>query len=144
MASKRVWSQWFNLWCFLSNSERTIDADCFFSIWCQTQHPCKVFFKLSFALFVLLRFRSFGCVCSILLAIMQINNVGKYILKPTLESTAEDFSSLMATNLESAYQISQLAHHLLKASGYGNIVFVSSVTGVVSGTSSIYGATKGS
>lgn len=76
---------------------------------------------------------------------MQINNVGKYILKPTLEcTTAEDFSSLMATNLESAYHISQLAHPLLKASGYGNIVFISSVTGVVSCTSSIYGATKGS
>ncbi|CAL9214055.1 unnamed protein product [Arabidopsis halleri] len=67
-----------------------------------------------------------------------INNVGKYILKPTLESTVEDFSSLMATNLESAYHISQLAHPLLKASGYGNIVFISSVTGVVSGLSSIY------
>jgi len=75
---------------------------------------------------------------------MQINNVGKYILKPTLESTAEDFSSLMATNLESAYHISQLAHPLLKASGNGNIVFISSVTGVVSGTSTIYGVTKGS
>ncbi|CAA7026315.1 unnamed protein product [Microthlaspi erraticum] len=72
-----------------------------------------------------------------------VNNVGKFILKPTLESTAEDFSSLMATNLESAYHISQLAHPLLKASGYGSIVFISSVSGVVSGTASIYGATKG-
>ncbi|CAH2038665.1 unnamed protein product [Thlaspi arvense] len=72
-----------------------------------------------------------------------INNVGKFILKSALESTAEDFSSLMAINLESAYHISQLAHPLLKASGYGNIVFISSVSGIVSGTASIYGVTKG-
>lgn len=68
---------------------------------------------------------------------MKVNNVGKFILKPTLKSTAEDFSNLMATNLESAYHISQLAHPLLKASGYGSVVFISS------GTASIYGATKG-
>ncbi|ESQ36156.1 hypothetical protein EUTSA_v10009420mg [Eutrema salsugineum] len=73
----------------------------------------------------------------------MINNVGKFILKPTLESTAEDFSTLMATNLESAYHISQLAHPLLKASRNGNIVFISSVSGIVSGSTSIYGATKG-
>lgn len=66
------------------------------------------------------------------------------MLKPTLESTAEDFSSLIATNLESAYHISQLAHPLLKASGNGSIVFISSVSGIVSGTAPIYGATKGS
>lgn len=75
---------------------------------------------------------------------MQVNNVGKFMLKPTLESTAEDFSSLMSTNLESAYHISQLAHPLLKVSGNGSIIFISSVSGIVSGTASVYGATKGS
>ncbi|BFG34066.1 hypothetical protein CerSpe_203400 [Prunus speciosa] len=61
-----------------------------------------------------------------------INNVGTSILKPTMEFTAEDYTFLMSTNLESAYHFCQLAHPLLKASGAGNIVFLSSVAGVVS------------
>jgi Tropinone reductase 1 len=51
----------------------------------------------------------------------------------------------MSTNLESAYHMSQLAYPLLRASGAGSIVFVSSVASVVAvniGTS-IYSATKG-
>ncbi|VAH89238.1 unnamed protein product [Triticum turgidum subsp. durum] len=50
----------------------------------------------------------------------------------------------MATNLESAYHLCQLAHPLLKASGLGSIVFISSVCGLVavfSGT--LYAMTKG-
>jgi len=66
------------------------------------------------------------------------------MLKPTTEYTAEEFSFLMATNLESAFHISQLAHPLLKASGSGSIVLMSSIAGVVHvGVGSIYGATKG-
>ncbi|XP_060668201.1 tropinone reductase homolog At5g06060-like isoform X2 [Ziziphus jujuba] len=57
-----------------------------------------------------------------------INNVGTNITKPTLDYTAEDFSFLTKTNLESAYHMCQLAHPLLKASGAGSIVFVSSVS----------------
>ncbi|XP_010521549.1 PREDICTED: tropinone reductase homolog At2g29330-like [Tarenaya hassleriana] len=73
-----------------------------------------------------------------------INNVGIYVGKPTIEMTAEDFSCQMATNFESAYHLCQLAHPLLKASGYGSIVFNSSIGGVVSCIlGSIYGATKG-
>jgi len=50
----------------------------------------------------------------------------------------------MTTNFESAYHLSQLAHPLLKASGAGSIVFLSSVCGVVSiNVGSIYSATKG-
>lgn len=52
----------------------------------------------------------------------------------------------MSTNLESAYHLCQLAHPLLKASGAGNIVFMSSVAGVVSiggNVGSVYAATKG-
>ncbi|KAF3535194.1 hypothetical protein F2Q69_00020007 [Brassica cretica] len=74
----------------------------------------------------------------------SINNAGAIRSKPTIEHTAEDFSFHISTNLESAYHFSQLAHPLLKASGCGNIVFISSVSGVVSlGISSIYSATKG-
>ncbi|XP_060668090.1 tropinone reductase homolog At1g07440-like [Ziziphus jujuba] len=44
----------------------------------------------------------------------------------------------------SSYNMCQLAHPLLKASGAGSIVFVSSIFGVVSiNTGSIYSATKG-
>ncbi|XP_057953107.1 tropinone reductase homolog At5g06060-like [Malania oleifera] len=73
-----------------------------------------------------------------------INNVGKYLKKPTEEFTAEDISTIMSTNFESAYHLSQLAHPLLKASGAGCIVFVSSIAGLVAvDFGSIYGASKG-
>ncbi|KAL8232025.1 hypothetical protein R6Q57_001803 [Mikania cordata] len=73
-----------------------------------------------------------------------INNVGTNIKKTTTEYTAEEYSMIMSTNLESSYHMSQLAHPLLKASGYGTIVFISSVAGLVHMNSgSIYGATKG-
>ena len=50
----------------------------------------------------------------------------------------------MATNFESVYHLCQLAHPLLKASGMGSIVFISSVAGVVHiGSGSIYAASKG-
>ena len=65
--------------------------------------------------------------------------------KQTIEYTAEDFSFLMCTNLESAYHMCQLAYPLLKASEAGSIVFVSSVASVVGLTHgvSIYAAAKG-
>ncbi|CAN1231454.1 Tropinone reductase homolog At5g06060 [Linum grandiflorum] len=56
-----------------------------------------------------------------------VNNVGRNILKPAVEFTAEDFAFLMSTNLESGYHLCQLAHPLLKASGFGSVVFISSV-----------------
>jgi Tropinone reductase 1 len=45
---------------------------------------------------------------------IQVNNAGQLIIKPTVECTAEDYSSLMATNLESCFHLSQLAHPLLR------------------------------
>ncbi|KAL1192653.1 Senescence-associated protein 13 [Cardamine amara subsp. amara] len=73
-----------------------------------------------------------------------VNNVGTLIVKPTTEYTAEEYSFLMATNLESAFHLSQLTHPLLKASGSGSIVLMSSTAGVVHiNVGSIYGATKG-
>lgn len=74
-----------------------------------------------------------------------VNNVGTCLAKPTEECTAEDYATQMATNLESCYHLSQLAYPLLKSSGSGNIVFISSVAGVVSIVKggSIYGMTKG-
>ena len=66
-------------------------------------------------------------------------------MKPTVEYTAKDFSTIMSTNFESTYHLCQLAHPYLKASGAASIVFISSVAGVVSikGVSAVYGATKG-
>ncbi|XP_051143633.1 tropinone reductase homolog At5g06060-like [Andrographis paniculata] len=73
-----------------------------------------------------------------------INNVGTNIRKRTVDYTAEEYSMLMATNLESSYNLCQLAHPLLKAAGTGSVVFISSVAGLVHLFSgSIYGATKG-
>eukprot|EP00268_Persea_americana_P022824 TRINITY_DN22621_c0_g1_i2.p1 TRINITY_DN22621_c0_g1~~TRINITY_DN22621_c0_g1_i2.p1 ORF type:complete len:302 (+),score=32.04 TRINITY_DN22621_c0_g1_i2:204-1109(+) len=73
-----------------------------------------------------------------------INSVGTNIRKPTVDYTAEEFASLMATNFESAYHLAQLAHPLLKASGIGSIVFMSSVAGVVAiRTGTLQAASKG-
>ncbi|KAK6933136.1 hypothetical protein RJ641_036030, partial [Dillenia turbinata] len=72
-----------------------------------------------------------------------VNNAGTNFRKPTVDYTAEEFSKLMATNFDSAYHLCQLAHPLLKASGVGSIVFISSVAGLVSlGTGSVYAAGK--
>ncbi|XP_071710933.1 tropinone reductase homolog At2g29150-like isoform X2 [Rutidosis leptorrhynchoides] len=71
-----------------------------------------------------------------------VNNVGMTIYKPTVDHTSEEYSLMMATNLESCFHISQLSHPLLKASGNGSIVFISSVAGLVHASASIYGATK--
>ncbi|TKY65986.1 Tropinone reductase 1 [Spatholobus suberectus] len=50
----------------------------------------------------------------------------------------------MGTNFESAYHLSQLAYPLLKESGYGSIVFISSIAGVNAiPVLSAYSASKG-
>ncbi|CAG7911892.1 unnamed protein product [Brassica rapa] len=73
-----------------------------------------------------------------------VNNVGTNVWKPTVEYTSEDYAKVMSTNFESAFHFSQIAHPLLKASGVGSIVFVSSVAGLVYASAGpIYGATKG-
>lgn len=74
-----------------------------------------------------------------------INNAGMNIWKTsTLDYTAEDFSKIMDTNFTSAYHLCQLAHPLLKASGRGNIVLVSSASAVVAmSVGTVYSATKG-
>jgi len=73
-----------------------------------------------------------------------VNNVGTNIRKPTIEYSAEELSKIMVTNFESAYHLCQLGHKLLKASGAGSIVFISSVAGLVDiGSGSLYGASKG-
>nr|AXU39909.1 noroxomaritidine/norcraugsodine reductase 2 [Narcissus papyraceus] len=73
-----------------------------------------------------------------------INNVGTGIVKPIVDFTSEDYSFLMATNLESAFHLSQLAHPMLRASGMGSIVQISSISGQIGVEGCcVYSATKG-
>ncbi|XP_074268010.1 tropinone reductase homolog At5g06060-like isoform X1 [Silene latifolia] len=73
-----------------------------------------------------------------------VNNTGTNIRRKTEEFTPNEYAAVMATNLESAYHFCQLAYPLLKASGFGSIVMMSSVCGVVSvNVGSVYAATKG-
>jgi Tropinone reductase 1 len=79
-----------------------------------------------------------------------INNAGMNIRKPTVEYSEQEFATVMSTNFESAFHLSQLAHPLLKAAsprvgaGGSSIVMVSSVSGGPSttNTGTVYAATK--
>ncbi|KAL9426218.1 hypothetical protein AB3S75_033068 [Citrus x aurantiifolia] len=61
---------------------------------------------------------------------LLVNNAAVAVPKEALDTTAEDMSTLRSTNFESVFHLSKLAHPLLKASGNGIIVFISSVAGV--------------
>lgn len=60
-----------------------------------------------------------------------VNNVGGAVFKDTVDYTDEDHAKVMSTNFDSSYYLSKLAHPLLKASGSGSIVFITSVAGIV-------------
>ncbi|MCL7033784.1 hypothetical protein MKW94_014194 [Papaver nudicaule] len=60
-----------------------------------------------------------------------VNNVGTGVFKESVDYTDEDHTRTFATTFDSGYCLSILAHPLLKASGSGCIVFISSVAGVV-------------
>ncbi|WCJ28343.1 NAD(P)-binding Rossmann-fold superfamily protein [Euphorbia peplus] len=73
-----------------------------------------------------------------------VNNAGTAKMKEALNQKAEDVSMIMGTNFESCFHLCQLAHPLLKASGYGSIVNISSIGSVVAAMpGAIYGASKG-
>ncbi|KAJ8899657.1 hypothetical protein K2173_019353 [Erythroxylum novogranatense] len=73
-----------------------------------------------------------------------VNNAGTSVPKEALDYSPEDIGIVMGTNFESAYHFSQLAHPLLKASGGGSIINISSVMGIVGGPcSTVYAASKG-
>ncbi|KAF8762470.1 hypothetical protein HU200_009437 [Digitaria exilis] len=76
-----------------------------------------------------------------------VNNAGQTMFRAATETTPEDYARLMATNLESSFHLSQLAHPLLAAgggTGGGAVVNVSSIGGQVSyPLLSVYSATKG-
>uniref|UniRef100_A0ACD5XCJ3 Uncharacterized protein n=1 Tax=Avena sativa TaxID=4498 RepID=A0ACD5XCJ3_AVESA len=73
-----------------------------------------------------------------------VNNAGQTFFRPATESTAEDYARLMATNLESCFHLSQLAHPLILLAGGGVVVNVSSVAAFIAyPLLSAYSATKG-
>ncbi|KAI7736109.1 hypothetical protein M8C21_011826, partial [Ambrosia artemisiifolia] len=68
---------------------------------------------------------------------------GRLNILDATQYTLEDCASIMRTNVESPYHLTQLAYPLLKASGNASIVFISSVAGVTGLPSiSIYAASK--
>ncbi|MCL4559683.1 MAG: SDR family oxidoreductase [Chloroflexi bacterium] len=73
-----------------------------------------------------------------------VNNAGLQIAKPVLETTVEEWDAVMASNLRSVFLGAKLAHPLLKASGNGAIVNVSSVHAVATSANiAAYAASKG-
>ncbi|XP_065854594.1 tropinone reductase homolog [Euphorbia lathyris] len=73
-----------------------------------------------------------------------VNNAGTAKMKEALNQKSEDMSMIMGTNFESCFHLCQLAHPLLKASGSGSIVNISSIAStVVTVPGAIYAASKG-
>ena len=72
-----------------------------------------------------------------------VNNAGTNIRKPTADYSGADYDHVLNTNLRSAYELSQASYPLLKASGNGKVIMVSSVSGLTHTSSgTLYGMTK--
>ncbi|CAJ2670457.1 unnamed protein product [Trifolium pratense] len=73
-----------------------------------------------------------------------VNNAAKPTMKKIIENTDEDITTTIGTNFVSGYHLCQLAYPLLKQSGYGSVVFTSSIAGLKAiPVLSVYAATKG-
>lgn len=72
-----------------------------------------------------------------------VNNAGTNVRRPVTEATPEEYSSIVATNMDSAYWVSKEAYRLLVRSSRPTIVNVSSVAGLTStGSGAIYAMSK--
>lgn len=73
-----------------------------------------------------------------------VHNAAIQIAKPLVETTAEEWDTVMASNLRSVFLGAKLAYPLLKAHGGGAIVNVSSVHAVATSANiAAYAASKG-
>ena len=74
-----------------------------------------------------------------------VNNVGTNTRKATVEYSGSDFDSIMATNLKSAFHVTQLCHGMLRRAQGGCVIFNSSVAGgpTAMKSGSVYAMTKG-
>jgi NAD(P)-dependent dehydrogenase (short-subunit alcohol dehydrogenase family) len=73
-----------------------------------------------------------------------VNNAAVQIVKPLLETTAQEWDLVMANNLRSVFLGAKLAHPFFKAAGGGAIVNVSSVHAVATSANiACYAASKG-
>nr|CAB3492151.1 unnamed protein product [Digitaria exilis] len=64
-----------------------------------------------------------------------VNNAAQMVVKPAVEFTGDDYSRIMATNLEACFHLSQLAYPLLRnasVAGGGSIVHISSIGSCIS------------
>jgi len=72
-----------------------------------------------------------------------VNNVGTNIRKKALEYSEKEYDQIMDINLKSAFQLSLLAHPLLKNSQSGRVINISSVSGLKHlRTGVLYGMSK--
>jgi NAD(P)-dependent dehydrogenase (short-subunit alcohol dehydrogenase family) len=73
-----------------------------------------------------------------------VNNAAVQIAKPIIETTIEEWDSVMTSNLRSVFMGVKLFHPLLKISGQGAVVNVSSVHAVATSKNiAAYAASKG-
>jgi NAD(P)-dependent dehydrogenase (short-subunit alcohol dehydrogenase family) len=73
-----------------------------------------------------------------------VNNAGRFLLKPIVETTDDEWDGLMATNVRSVFVHCRAALPRLVAAGGGAIVNVSSISGVIGlPAQGAYCATKG-
>ncbi len=73
-----------------------------------------------------------------------VNNAAMQVAKPLIETTVEEWDSVMAANLRSVFLGVKLAHPLLKARGGAAVVNVSSVHAIqTSANIAAYAASKG-
>ena len=73
-----------------------------------------------------------------------VNNAAIQVAKPLIETSVEEWDSVMASNLRSVFLGVKLAHPLLKAGGGGAVVNVSSVHAIQTSVNiAAYAASKG-